>query len=137
MLCWSKHSIAPRPDFASDWRVRASRYLWSLLKSTLSSKSTCVIPGACSGRCHWCSGFRSSASTGKNFGLPDFFAMGPEGYQGKSGAEPDLRLVGQELANLPWKPGSEPDFLSRDSRTRADAGLQEREPHCVAVESCT
>ena len=23
MLCWSKHSIAPRPDLASAWRVRA------------------------------------------------------------------------------------------------------------------
>jgi len=34
-------------------RVRASRYSCNRRKSTRSSKSTCVWPGACSGRFHW------------------------------------------------------------------------------------
>ena len=50
MLYWSKTSSAPRPEFASALRVRARRYSCSRRKSTRSSKSTCMRPGACSGR---------------------------------------------------------------------------------------
>src|SRR5574339_761599 len=60
MLCWSKHSNAPRPDCTSAARVRARRYSCRRRKSTRSSKSTCVRPGACSGRSQRCFGSISS-----------------------------------------------------------------------------
>ena len=43
-----------------------------------------MIPGACSGRCHWCIGLRSSGSTGTNVGLLLFFTIVVRGYQSKS-----------------------------------------------------
>src|SRR6267143_92867 len=63
MLCWSNESSAPRPEFASAARTRARRYPCSLRKSTRSSKSTCVRPGACSGRSQRCAGSTSSGRT--------------------------------------------------------------------------
>src|SRR5882762_534090 len=63
MLCWSNESSAPRPEFASAARTRARRYPCSLRKSTRSSKSTCVRPGACNGRSQRCPGSMSSGRT--------------------------------------------------------------------------
>src|SRR5262249_23835704 len=61
MLYWSKTSSAPSPEPASARRTRARRYAWSRRKSTRSSKSTCMWPGAWSGRSQrW----RGSASGG-------------------------------------------------------------------------
>ena len=60
MLCWSNESSAPSPDCASAARTRARRYSCSRRKSTRSSKSTCVRPGACSGRSQRCFGSMSS-----------------------------------------------------------------------------
>src|SRR6185295_13897690 len=78
MLCWSKVRMAPRPDFASAARVRASRYLWSRRKSTRSSKSTAIWPRAISGRCQLWPGSMSSDFTilGSAF---FFLAMFPPG----------------------------------------------------------
>src|SRR5882724_9987639 len=60
MLCWSKESSAPSPEPASAARTRASRYSCSLRKLMRSSKSTCVWPGACSGRFQlWCGSMSS------------------------------------------------------------------------------
>src|SRR5688572_20713298 len=130
MLCWSKHSIAPSPDLASDWRVRARRYLCSLWKLTRSSKSTCVMPGACSGRCHWCIGFRSSASTGKNLGLPLFLAMAREHSKEKRGQSRLIRWI-VELLCLPqerthdaWLPIR---VLELDQRVVRPAAVAERQ----------
>src|SRR6267143_3476072 len=63
MLCWSNERSAPRPELESAARTRARRYPCSLRKSTRSSKSTCVRPGACSGRSQRCPGSMSSGRT--------------------------------------------------------------------------
>src|ERR1700681_2361601 len=46
MLFMSKTSTAPRPAFAIASRVRFSRYSCRRRKSTRSSQSTCIRPGA-------------------------------------------------------------------------------------------
>src|SRR5487761_479245 len=46
MLFMSNTSTAPRPAFAIASRVRLSRYSWRRRKSTRSSQSTCMRPGA-------------------------------------------------------------------------------------------
>src|SRR6267143_3689149 len=76
MLCWSNESSAPRPEFASAARTRARRYPCSLRKSTRSSKSTCVRPGACSGRSQRCPGSMSSGRTIFGSGRRLLLAMG-------------------------------------------------------------
>src|SRR6267378_1432571 len=76
MLCWSNESSAPRPELASAARTRARRYPCSLRKSTRSSKSTCVRPGACSGRSQRCAGSTSSGRTIFGSGCRLLLAMG-------------------------------------------------------------
>src|SRR4030095_6617872 len=56
MLYWSKRRRAPSPDFASAARTRPTRYSCRRRKSTRSSKSTWVWPGAWMGRSHRCFG---------------------------------------------------------------------------------
>src|SRR2546428_13202258 len=77
MLYWSNTSTAPSPDFASAWRARPRRYACRRLKSTRSSKSTCVWPGAWSGRSQRWRGSTSSALTGRAMGGGDLRAMRP------------------------------------------------------------
>src|SRR5258708_21590517 len=76
MLCWSNESSEPRPEFASAARTRARRYPCRLRKSTRSSKSTCVRPGACSGRSQRCPGSMSSGRTIFGSGCRLLLAMG-------------------------------------------------------------
>src|SRR6267142_4551735 len=78
MLCWSKDSSAPSPDWASAARTRASRYSCNRRKLIRSSKSTWVWPGACSGRFQlWC----GSMSSGRTIlGSADFFDLAINGY---------------------------------------------------------
>src|SRR5204863_186556 len=86
MLYWSNTSTAPSPDFASAWRARPRRYACRRLKSTRSSKSTCVWPGAWSGRSQRCRGSTSSALTALAMGGDDLRAMGssvPGDYLGR------------------------------------------------------
>src|SRR2546427_5642175 len=76
MLCWSNERSAPRPELESAARTRARRYPCSLRKSTRSSKSTCVRPGACSGRSQRCAGSTSSGRTIFGSGCRLLLAMG-------------------------------------------------------------
>src|SRR5256886_16166288 len=46
MLFMSKTRTAPRPASAIAWRARPRRYAWRRRKSTRSSQSTCMRPGA-------------------------------------------------------------------------------------------
>src|SRR6266849_2766674 len=82
MLCWSKTRSAPSPERARAWRVRPIRYACSRRKSTRSSKSTCMRPGAWMGRSQrWCGSSASgvAAFTSRAGG---FLAMSPPGMRG-------------------------------------------------------
>src|SRR5207237_10346805 len=46
MLFMSKTRTAPSPASAIAWRARPRRYAWRRRKSTRSSQSTCMRPGA-------------------------------------------------------------------------------------------
>src|SRR3954471_7298705 len=74
MLCWSKQRSAARRDCPGAARVRGRRESCSRRKLTRSSKSTCVRPGACSGRSQrWCgliSSGRTMRGSGRFFGMP-------------------------------------------------------------------
>src|SRR2546422_507517 len=76
MLYWSNMRSAPSPERASAWRARPSRYACRRRKSTRSSKSTCVWPGAWSGRSQRWRGSTSSGITGRGLGASCFRAMG-------------------------------------------------------------
>src|SRR2546427_3512336 len=76
MLCWSNERSAPRPELESAARTRARRYPCSLGKSTRSSKSPCVRPGACTGPSQRCAGSTSSARTIFGSGCRLLLAMG-------------------------------------------------------------
>src|SRR5262245_6578851 len=85
MLYWSKTRSAPRPEPASAWRTRPRRYALRRRKSTRSSKSTCMCPGAWSGRSHRWRGSGSGAGaapvddfvTGRAAGAGFLLAMTP------------------------------------------------------------
>src|SRR3989454_8933285 len=87
MLCWSKTSSAPSPDRARAWRVRPIRYACSRRKSTRSSKSTCMRPGAWMGRSQrWC-GSRASGVASFTSRAGGFLAMSPPGMRGSEHRE--------------------------------------------------
>src|SRR2546426_2686925 len=94
MLCWSKTRSAPSPERASAWRVRPIRYACRRRKSTRSSKSTCMRPGAWMGRSQrWCG---SSASGVASFTsrAGGFFAMSPPRLRGSEYRERICRGAG-------------------------------------------
>src|SRR6266550_3683403 len=74
MLCWSKQRSAPSPEGASACRTRARRYACRRRKSTRSSKSTCMRPGAWIGRSQLWRGSASPGVTTRGSTL-FFFAM--------------------------------------------------------------
>src|SRR5262245_33612808 len=75
MLYWSNIRSAPSPECLSAWRARPRRYACSRRKSTRSSKSTCVWPGAWSGRSQRWRGSTSLSVTGRGLGASGFRAI--------------------------------------------------------------
>src|SRR5690242_16794694 len=75
MLYWSSRSTAPSPEAARARRARPSRWACRRWKSTRSSKSTCMWPGACSGRSQRWRGSTSSALTWRAVGGGGLRAM--------------------------------------------------------------
>src|SRR5215510_11135755 len=75
MLYWSNIRSAPSPECWSAWRARPRRYACKRRKSTRSSKSTWVCPGAWSGRSQRWRGSTSLSVTGRGLGASCLRAM--------------------------------------------------------------
>src|SRR5256712_195269 len=86
MLFMSKTSTAPRPAFAIACWARPRRYVWSRRKSTRSSQSTCIRPGA-------------GTEVTVNSGRPTIAILGLEPVGDRTGVrnELEIRRPGFEL----------------------------------------
>src|SRR2546426_4996918 len=122
MLYWSNMRSAPRPERASAWRARPSRYACKRRKSTRSSKSTCVCPGAWSGRSQRWRGSTSSGVTGRGLGASCFRAMGVS--SGRYFTSACVRI----LAHGPRTPTPDSDHARDPPLLGGCAGRQAHDP---------
>src|SRR5437667_3166855 len=122
MLYWSNMRSAPRPERASAWRARPSRYACKRRKSTRSSKSTCVCPGAWRGRSHRWRGSTSAGVTGRGLGASCFRAMGVS--SGRYFTSACVRI----LAHGPRTPTPDSDHARDPPLLGGCAGRQAHDP---------